>query len=318
MTALLDPDDDGRVFPVSSSNFQIHVNKRDISSVTLGRVGLVIGLACAAYAVVIVVTLLSGASSAPWLPVPDQSGQSSKSSSSDEFGTALLGMVGVVLLAITGFAIPWLLTGRKYMKNQNERFEEALKAQKAYEREVLEKLRKTTELATLMELNQGQIATYHRIVTEQADKAFKSSRMAMNIGLLLLVCAAIAGALVPLEQIRWFIGSLAAFSTLLSGYLTKTYLAMYKESIGQLNRYFDQPVLNSYYLTAERLSSGMSAAPAEEVRQQIIKEVLSTSSRMGQKSIQSAGSPEGRKSGTPVAKKKKPKASKSARNDQGV
>ncbi|MEU6521629.1 hypothetical protein ABZ892_01985 [Streptomyces sp. NPDC046924] len=36
------------------------------------RIGLALGLACAAYAVVIVATLLSGNSDAPWVPVPDQ------------------------------------------------------------------------------------------------------------------------------------------------------------------------------------------------------------------------------------------------------
>ncbi|MEU2777494.1 hypothetical protein ABZ646_32525 [Streptomyces sp. NPDC007162] len=38
------------------------------------RIGMAIGLACAVYAVVIVVTLLSGGSDAPWLPVPGQHG----------------------------------------------------------------------------------------------------------------------------------------------------------------------------------------------------------------------------------------------------
>ncbi|MFJ5302118.1 hypothetical protein [Streptomyces sp. NPDC088350] len=36
------------------------------------RIGMAVGIACAAYAVVIVVTLLSGSSDAPWLPVPGQ------------------------------------------------------------------------------------------------------------------------------------------------------------------------------------------------------------------------------------------------------
>ncbi|MEV5955884.1 hypothetical protein AB0M11_19285 [Streptomyces sp. NPDC051987] len=38
----------------------------------LRRLGMAVGLACAVYAVVIVVTLLSGSSDAPWLPVPGQ------------------------------------------------------------------------------------------------------------------------------------------------------------------------------------------------------------------------------------------------------
>ncbi|MEU0411736.1 hypothetical protein ABZ307_28495 [Streptomyces griseorubiginosus] len=201
------------------------------------------------------------------------------------------------------FAIPWFNTRRTYMRNQNARIAEQLKTQQELRHEALEKLKKSTELATLMELNQGQIATYHRIVTEQADKSFKSSRVAMGIGLFLIVCAAVGGAYVPLEEVRWFIGALAAFSTLLTGYLTRTYLVMYKESIGQLNRYFDQPVLNSYYLTAERLTAGLDPTHAHDVRCQIINEVLATSSRMGNR-------PEASKDLKPKAGKVKPKKPK--------
>ncbi|MGW3913182.1 hypothetical protein ACWEBX_16945 [Streptomyces sp. NPDC005070] len=199
--------------------------------------------------------------------------------------TAVAG-VGATCLILLLITVPWLITRRTYMKNQNARIAEQLKTQQELRHEALEKLKKTTELATLMELNQGQIDTYHRIVTEQADKSFKSSRVAMHIGLLLLVCAAFAVAFVPLDQVRWFIGALAAFSTVLSGYLTKTYLSMYKESIGQLNRYFDQPVLNSFYLTAERLTAGLDADHAQDVRCQIINEVLATSSHRGRSSAE--------------------------------
>ncbi|MEW2134009.1 hypothetical protein [Streptomyces sp. NPDC005435] len=39
---------------------------------TVRRIGLAVAVACAGYAVVIVATLLSGSSDAPWLPVPDK------------------------------------------------------------------------------------------------------------------------------------------------------------------------------------------------------------------------------------------------------
>lgn len=42
---------------------------------TWRRLGLAVGLACAGYAAVIVATLLSGSSDAPWLPVPGQKGE---------------------------------------------------------------------------------------------------------------------------------------------------------------------------------------------------------------------------------------------------
>ncbi|MFJ2827414.1 hypothetical protein ACIPC1_07375 [Streptomyces sp. NPDC087263] len=191
--------------------------------------------------------------------------------------------LAILAIATAVTLIIFLIARRQYMANENKHYNEILKAEEEYKREVLEKLKKETELATLMGLNQGQINEYHRIVTDQADKAFRSSRIAMNVGLLLLVSAAFAGAYVPLEEMRWFIGALAAFSTLLSGYLSKTYLTLYRESIGQLNRYFDQPVLNSHYLTAERLAEALDRPDAIEVRRQIIDEVLAASAKVGTK-----------------------------------
>lgn len=40
----------------------------------LRRVGVLVGIACAVYAVAIVITVLSGSSSAPWLPLPSDGG----------------------------------------------------------------------------------------------------------------------------------------------------------------------------------------------------------------------------------------------------
>ncbi|MFE6486982.1 hypothetical protein ACFVGN_29160 [Streptomyces sp. NPDC057757] len=210
-------------------------------------------------------------------------------SASEILSSLVVGVISAVGVIVLLVSVPWLITRRTYMKNQNALNTDILKTQQELRHEALEKLKKTTELATLMELNQDQIATYHRIVTQQADKSFKSSRTAMGVGLFLIVCAAVGGAYVPVEEVRWFIGALAAFSTLLTGYLTKTYLAMYKESIGQLNRYFDQPVLNSFYLTAERLVSGLDEEHAQDVRCRIIDEVLATSSRRSSPAVDSSG-----------------------------
>lgn len=190
------------------------------------------------------------------------------------------------ICASSAFGIPWFIERRKYMKNENDTFDQRISDEREYHAQALEKLKQASELTTLMQLNQDQIKTYHDIVTEQADKSFKSSRIAMGVGMFLLVCAAIGGAWVPLEQVRWFIGALAAFSTLLSGYLSRTYLTLYKESIGQLNRYFDQPVLNSYYLAAERLIGKLGVDHQDTVRRQIISEILTNSSRRGSTSTQ--------------------------------
>ncbi|WP_130436521.1 hypothetical protein [Streptomyces sp. BK239] len=53
-----------------ASEVPVFVDESGRRSRTFRRIGIAVGLACAAYAVVIVGTLLSGNSSAPWLPVP--------------------------------------------------------------------------------------------------------------------------------------------------------------------------------------------------------------------------------------------------------
>ncbi|MGW3634594.1 hypothetical protein ACWD7F_31340, partial [Streptomyces sp. NPDC005122] len=55
-----------------SSDGPVFVDESGRRSRRFRRLGILIGIACAAYAVVIVATLLSGSSDAPWLPVPGQ------------------------------------------------------------------------------------------------------------------------------------------------------------------------------------------------------------------------------------------------------
>ncbi|MBZ9641238.1 hypothetical protein K8369_17960, partial [Streptomyces sp. PSKA30] len=58
-----------------ASDGPVFVDESGRRSRTFRRIGMAVGLACAIYAVVIVATLLSGSSNAPWLPVPDQNGK---------------------------------------------------------------------------------------------------------------------------------------------------------------------------------------------------------------------------------------------------
>lgn len=53
-----------------ASDVPVFVDESGRRSRTFRRIGISVGIACAAYAVVIVVTLLSGNAAVPWLPVP--------------------------------------------------------------------------------------------------------------------------------------------------------------------------------------------------------------------------------------------------------
>ncbi|MFI5680523.1 hypothetical protein [Streptomyces cellulosae] len=67
--------DEGAVVPgggQDGSDGPVFVDESGRRSRRFRRMGIAVGLACGVYAVVIVVTLLSGNSNAPWLPVPGQ------------------------------------------------------------------------------------------------------------------------------------------------------------------------------------------------------------------------------------------------------
>ncbi|MFG3347036.1 hypothetical protein ACGF1Z_18445 [Streptomyces sp. NPDC048018] len=58
--------------PRPEPNGPVFVDESGRRSRRYRRIGTLVGIACAVYAVVIVVTLLTGNSSAPWVPVPEQ------------------------------------------------------------------------------------------------------------------------------------------------------------------------------------------------------------------------------------------------------
>ncbi|WP_371671101.1 hypothetical protein OG985_27860 [Streptomyces sp. NBC_00289] len=82
-----------------SSDAPVFVDESGRRSRRYRRIGMAVGLSCAVYAVVIVVTLLSGNSNAPWLPVPGQQDEQPAgtvdTSPKPKESTAPTGFVGV-------------------------------------------------------------------------------------------------------------------------------------------------------------------------------------------------------------------------------
>ncbi|MEV1066359.1 hypothetical protein [Streptomyces sp. NPDC050263] len=71
VTVQLDPLKKGRADAAdAASDVPVFVDESGRRSRTFRRIGILVGTACGAYAVVIVATLLSGNAGAPWLPVP--------------------------------------------------------------------------------------------------------------------------------------------------------------------------------------------------------------------------------------------------------
>ncbi|WP_285566568.1 MULTISPECIES: TRADD-N-associated membrane domain-containing protein [unclassified Streptomyces] len=166
-------------------------------------------------------------------------------------------------------------------------------------------LRERMELASLVNFNRVLLEKYHGIATRQANKSFVSSLIAMGVGLAVLVGAFVASMQYNALGERVFIGSLAALSTVFIGYLSKTFLAVYDRSLQQLNQYFNQPVLNGYFLTAERIAERLDDPLKQELTARIVVDVLETGKEMHQLSVSRATAP---KSRPKVTRQRKPQA----------
>jgi hypothetical protein len=164
--------------------------------------------------------------------------------------------------------------------NLRLRFVDAARARELMEKEeqavesALDRLRERMTLPSLVELNRISLGRYHNIATTQADKSFRSSQRAMWSGLVwLLICFSAALVMSSLSN-RILLGSLAAIGGSLSGFLGRTYLRVYERSLQQLTQFYNQPLLNSYYLTAERLASDMGGTGREKAMGSIVDELL--------------------------------------------
>ncbi|WP_157878963.1 hypothetical protein [Streptomyces sp. CT34] len=131
-----------------------------------------------------------------------------------------------------------------------------------------------------MELNQAQIDEYHGIATDQADRSFRSSQRAMALGLLIIVGCFAAGLYFTGGATKVFVAAIAGVAAALAAFLNRTYLHVYGQTLSQLNRYFERPVLTGCYLTAERLSQGLKDDPESDMRRRIIDQVLEAGARM--------------------------------------
>lgn len=189
-------------------------------------------------------------------------------------------LIGVTVTAVSGIAIYLLVKQIRRENLQSQAAEEAAERQKEIDAQKLADLKTVTPLATLLELNQSQIDEYHRIATDQADRSFRSSQRAMALGLLLILGCFAAGLYFANGQTKVFVAAIAGVAAALSAFLNRTYLQMYGQTLSQLNRYFEQPVLTGYYLTAERLAQNLGEDPESEMRRRIIDQVLEASARM--------------------------------------
>jgi uncharacterized SAM-binding protein YcdF (DUF218 family) len=191
-------------------------------------------------------------------------------------------IVALIFLGLLLIAVFWY--GYRAYRWRQEEYEATKRAQEreaaAFESAV-ERLKDQMALPSLINLNRLMLDNYHGIATNQAESSFTSSRRAMWCGFIwLLMCFSAAVFLPSAARAQLLLGSLALTGGALSAFLSRTYIHVYERSLQQLNQYFDQPLLNSYLLSAERIIGEMDTSNRDQAYQAVLERLLQSSSRV--------------------------------------
>lgn len=120
--------------------------------------------------------------------------------------------------------------------------------------ELVDRAQASLQVGVLFDLYSKQIEKYQTETQARAGWSFIFALLAMFAGLGFVIW----GGTVVFTTGDWqkvAAGSaISAIGGAVSAYITKTFLDVHRLSLFQLNRYFRQPVLNAYVLTAQRLA----------------------------------------------------------------
>ena len=158
----------------------------------------------------------------------------------------------------------WFLSVTNYNKEHRKfRDRQEILSQVIQFRQVRQTVEDQLSLESVTVLNRTSMEDYHRITKDQAAQSFKHSQFAMLAGLgALLLGVAVALAPSP-PVVKITVGALSAIGSAISGYISSTFLTSYRVAISQINRFFQQPLVASYLLNAERISLGTKRCEGE-------------------------------------------------------
>jgi hypothetical protein len=131
--------------------------------------------------------------------------------------------------------------------------------------ELVDRAQASLQVGVLFDLYSKQIEKYQTETQARAGWSFIFAILAMFAGLGFVIW----GGSVIFTSGDWqkvAAGSaISAIGGAVSAYITKTFLDVHRLSLLQLNRYFRQPVLNAYVLTAQRLADQVDEPEAKRM-----------------------------------------------------
>ncbi len=173
------------------------------------------------------------------------------------------------LSLVCAVVLPGLMDARREQREVEKEARDAVA-------ESADELGDAKDLVALIKANRKQMSAYDVLVQAQAKTAFRNAQFAMGAGLLVLLFGAIVALSTADLQAKIVTATLTAIGGTLAGFIAKTFLDTYRRSIQQLNFYFQQPLITSYLLAAQRLVNELSGAQRETSLMELIKRVAVT------------------------------------------
>ena len=184
----------------------------------------------------------------------------------------------VVPGAIAGLLSLTLLN--RYTVRRNRFFDRIdREQQEAAERERAKTLGTTTHdsvLGRLLEANRDVLRAYQEPVRRQAESSYLFAQIALAIGLCVLIAGILLALLVNDDTSKTVAAGLTAIGGALSGYIGRTYLRVYDRAQQQLNYYFEEPLITSYFLNAERVAERLDGVEQDNALKTIVEAVSRT------------------------------------------
>lgn len=144
-------------------------------------------------------------------------------------------------------------------------------------------------LPKLWRVTHARLGEYHGTAVGQAKRAFRNAQYAMGAGFVLLAVFVYAAFHAKSATASATAGVLGAVAAALSGYIAKTFIRSQEMTSQALHRYFEEPLVLSRYLAAERLvrDAGISEQQRADLLHSIVHSMIT-----GEVPGKPAGAPE--------------------------
>jgi MFS family permease len=175
---------------------------------------------------------------------------------------------------VAGIAI--LLIAYARLSTAHAKFEEA--SRREYQEAVdtaIGEVQGSGDLLGLMNANRKQMDAYDSLARSQASFSYRTSQIAMGVGLALIVSGVIIVILADKSSTKYAAAIITAVGGATGAYLSRTFLAVQRDAAVQMNFYFEQPLIQSYLLAAERLLEKVPENRKSEALETIITAALS-------------------------------------------